>query len=53
MNTSVTEPAVPLAGWRHTEAVPRRTKQDLAKQIKWLLDTHYPAAQKIILVMDN
>jgi hypothetical protein len=38
----------PLAGWRHAEALPRR-----AKQIKWLLDTQYPAAPKVILVMDN
>jgi hypothetical protein len=45
--------AEPPAGWRHTEALLRRTKQDWAKQIKWLLDTQYPAAQKVILVMDN
>jgi hypothetical protein len=43
----------PLAGWRHTEALPRRTKEDWAKQIKWLLDTRYPAAPKVVLVMDN
>ena len=43
----------PLAGWRHTEALPRRTKVDWANQVKWVLDVQYPNAEKVILVMDN
>jgi hypothetical protein len=43
----------PLAGWRHARALPRRTKQDWACFIKWLLDTRYPEAEKVVLVMDN
>lgn len=43
----------PLAGWRVAEALPRRTKVDWAHKIKWLLDTQYAAADKVILVMDN
>ena len=43
----------PLAGWRHTEALPRRTKKDWAYRIKWLVDEQYPEAEKIVLVMDN
>jgi hypothetical protein len=43
----------PQAGWRHADALSRRTKQDWAYQIKWLLDTRYPEAEKVVLVMDN
>ena len=43
----------PLAGWRHVSAEERRTKLDWAKQIKHLLEVHYPNAKKIRLVMDN
>jgi hypothetical protein len=43
----------PLAGWRHVEALSRRTKQDWEHQIKWLLDTRYPETEKVVLVMDN
>lgn len=43
----------PLAGWRHVVASKRRTKQDWALQIRELLETHYPHAKKIRLVMDN
>jgi len=43
----------PLAGWRHSEALPQRTKRDWAHRIQWLLDGQYPNAEKIILVMDN
>ena len=42
-----------LAGWRHTVALPRRTKKDWAHMIKWLLDEYCPAAKKVKLVMDN
>ena len=43
----------PLAGWRHSEAFPRRTKNDWANRIRWLLDAQYPEAEKVVLVMDN
>ena len=43
----------PLAGWRHCVAMPQRTSEDWAEQIKWLLDEQYPAVKKLVLVMDN
>ena len=33
--------------------MPRRTKADWAHNVTWLLDTHYPDAEKVVLVMDN
>ena len=43
----------PLAGWRYVKALARRTKIDWAHQVKWVLDSQYPDADKVILVMDN
>jgi len=43
----------PLAGWRHCVALPQRTSEDWAIQIKWLLDEQYPKTKKLVLVMDN
>jgi hypothetical protein len=43
----------PLQGKRYISVTERRTKADWAKQIKQLLDVHYPDAQKVTLVMDN
>jgi hypothetical protein len=43
----------PLAGWRYAEAFPHRTKKDWADRLKWVLDTRYPDAEKVVLVMDN
>ena len=43
----------PLAGWRHVTACERRTKIDWANQIRDLVETYYPDALKIKLVMDN
>jgi len=43
----------PLAGKRHVSVTERRTKVDWARQIKELLDVHYPTANKVTLVMDN
>ena len=45
--------AEPLAGWRHVDARPHRTKTDWAGQVRRLLTADYPAAQTIVLVMDN
>jgi hypothetical protein len=43
----------PLGGYRHVKVNERRTKLDFAHVIRELVDTHYPAAEKIVLVMDN
>ncbi len=43
----------PLAGWRHVEVTERRTMQDFAHQMRWLVDVAYPHAEKIRLVLDN
>jgi len=43
----------PLAGWRHTSALPQRTKIDWATRMKWLIDEQYQNAKKIVIVMDN
>jgi len=45
--------AEPLSGWRRAEALPRRTRIDWARRIRWLLDGQYPRAEKIVLAMDN
>jgi hypothetical protein len=42
-----------LAGWRHIEVTPQRTKQDFAKFLKDLADVHFPQAECIRLVTDN
>lgn len=43
----------PLAEWRYADAQERRTQQDWARQIEWLLTEQYPMAEKVVLVMDN
>ena len=43
----------PLGQWREAHALPRRTANDWAMQMKWLIDEAYPQAKKIVLVMDN
>jgi hypothetical protein len=43
----------PLQGRRWLEVTDRRTKRDWALQIKDLVDVRYPAAERIVLVMDN
>jgi DDE superfamily endonuclease len=43
----------PLEGWRHVKATDRRTALDYAQVLKELSDTHFPGAQKIVLVQDN
>ena len=43
----------PLRGWREVVVSDRRTRLDWAACVKELADTHYPTADKIVLVMDN
>ncbi len=43
----------PLRGWRHVAITQRRTQQDFAHQMRWLVDEAYPQAQVIRVVLDN
>jgi hypothetical protein len=43
----------PLAGWRHVEVTERRTKQDYAQQMKYLVDVRYPDAEWVTVVQDQ
>ena len=43
----------PLEGWRHLKVTDQRTKIDWAHLMKELVDTHFPNAEKITVVMDN
>ncbi len=43
----------PLLGRRHVAVTDRRTRRDRAHQIKGLVDGHFPAAERIVLVLDN
>jgi DDE superfamily endonuclease len=43
----------PQAGWRHLVVTERRTKQDFAHQMKWLVDERYPTAEVIRVVLDQ
>lgn len=36
----------PLAEWRYADAQERRTRQDWARQIEWLLTEQYPTAKR-------
>ena len=43
----------PLAGKRHVTVTQRRTSQDFARCMKWLVDEGYPEAERIRVVLDN
>ena len=43
----------PLAGWRHVAITERRTMQDFACQMQWLVDVAYPHASVVKVVLDN
>ena len=43
----------PLRGWRAVLVSDQRTRLDFAACVKELVDTHYPAAERIVLVMDQ
>ena len=43
----------PLAGWRHAEAKPTRTRRDWAHFVRGLLEGRYAGAGRVVLVMDR
>jgi len=43
----------PLEGWRHVKVTDRQAAVDYAQILKELSDTHFPEANKIVLVQDN
>jgi DDE superfamily endonuclease len=43
----------PLRGWRQVRVSDQRTRIDWAHCVKDLVDVHYPAAETIVLVMDQ
>ena len=43
----------PLGGRRHVSITERRTRCDWAHFIRGMLETRYPDAKKVVLVMDN
>ena len=43
----------PLGGRHHVSVREHRTSMDWAEEIEYLVDVMYPAAEKIVLVMDN
>ena len=43
----------PLAGWRQVAVTQRRTMQDFAQQMRWLVDEAYPEVGVVRVVLDN
>ncbi|MBA2595168.1 MAG: IS630 family transposase, partial [Chloroflexia bacterium] len=43
----------PRRGWRHVDVTDRRTKHDLAHQMRELVDRHCPDATVVRVVLDN
>lgn len=43
----------PRVGWRHVAVTAQRTNQDFARQMRALVDVHYPKAPVIAVVLDN
>jgi len=43
----------PFQGWRHLSVTTRRTKREFAQCMAELVDVHFPAAEKIRVVLDN
>ena len=43
----------PLAGWRHVAVTERRTMQDFAHQMRWLVDEAYPEVETVRVILDN
>jgi hypothetical protein len=43
----------PLQGWRAVRVTARRTAQDFAEVVRWLVEDRYPDAEQVVLVADN
>jgi hypothetical protein len=43
----------PNRGWRHVEVTDRRTMEEFAHQMRWLVDEAFPEAARVRVVMDN
>ena len=43
----------PRGAWRHVDVTDRRTKHDFARQMRDLVDRHFPDATTIRVVLDN
>ena len=43
----------PFQGWRHLSATPRRTKRECAHCMAALVDVHFPAAERLRVVLDH
>jgi hypothetical protein len=43
----------PQRGWRHIAVTQRRTMQDFAQQMRWLVDVAYPEAERVRVILDN
>ena len=43
----------PGRGWRHVAITQRRTMQDFAHQMRWLVDEAYPDVPVVRVVLDN
>ena len=43
----------PLRGWRAVLVSDQRTRLDFARCVRDLVDDHYPAAERIVLVLDQ
>ena len=43
----------PQAGWRHVVVTQRRTMEDFAQQMRWLVDEAYPEVEVVGVVLDN
>ena len=43
----------PQRGWRHVAVTQRRTMQDFALQMRWLVDQAYPDVPVVRVVLDN
>ena len=43
----------PLKGWRHAAVTERRTNKDFAGIVRTMIDVWYPAAERVVLVLDN
>ena len=43
----------PQQGWRHVAVTEQRTRQDFARQMRWLVDEAYPEAEVVRVVLDN